>query len=78
MEDRQGSNIRAIYPNPYRTGEAISITGLENGSYRLQLFNINGRIIESQTISGQSQASFSSNPHQGLYIIVLSDNSGVL
>ncbi len=76
--DHEQSGIEAIYPNPYRPGDPIRFNGLESGTYQLQLFDINGRLLESRVVEQQTTTGFTSNLRSGLYIMVLSDNSKVL
>jgi len=74
--ERPESDIKAIFPNPYRTGYDISFQGLEKGTYRLELFDISGKLVETKEIGQNRQASFDSGLRNGIYIIVLSDAHG--
>lgn len=75
---RPQSDIKAIFPNPYRTGYDISFQGLEKGTYRLDLFDISGKLVETKVIGQNGQASFDSGLRNGMYIMVLSGAHGTV
>ena len=78
ISDVEKTDVRAVFANPYRPGDPISFAGLESGTYGLQLFDINGRLLETRTVEQRSQTAFTTDLRNGLYIMMLSDNSRVL
>lgn len=78
QDDNAKTDIKAIFPNPYSSGDMISFSGLEEGNYRLQLFDVRGTLIETKEILKNGKVYFSSKLPNGLYIMVVSDKSGYL
>ena len=43
----------AVYPNPCKTRENLTINLPENGNYELQIVNTDGLTIQHQTVKGE-------------------------
>lgn len=74
FDEKESNKIAATFRNPYQTGDQIRFSGLESGNYSLQLYNLNGQLVEVAEMGSSDQASFRTNPGQGLYIMVLNNN----
>ncbi len=69
------SNIN-IYPNPFSTYIYISVNKIKNDSYYLEIYNSEGEVIETKTISKNDSKLDFSMYNNGLYIFKIKDLLG--
>jgi hypothetical protein len=72
------TGIRGIFRNPYQHGDPINFSGLEPGTYLVQVMDITGRTIETQNYIPGQAISLKSNNNNGLHMIILTDGDGIL
>ncbi len=75
--DNQEEEIKAIFRNPYQNGDMIQLDGLEEKPYTAQIFDINGRVVETYQLSGNNQFVLQNKLNTGLYILTISDGQKV-
>jgi hypothetical protein len=63
-----------VYPNPVKKGSPITIEGILKGVESLKIYDVNGRLIRTETLQGRDGASSVSTTTplpstDGIYII---------
>ncbi|GAB3232500.1 hypothetical protein GCM10027346_19800 [Hymenobacter seoulensis] len=67
-----------VFPSPASATEVVRAEwqGLPAGAYQLMLYNMQGRLVSQQTVSGSDAALATSALPTGLYQVVLVNNAG--
>lgn len=74
VEEVKPLNSLTVYPNPFK--DVLNIQAKEDNLISLQLFDINGRVIKQESISGTSYQLNLENLSQAVYILeITSDKS---
>lgn len=71
----QDSVSMSIYPNPAHAGETIIVVNNDNEETLLTIYDLDGRMLHSQTISG-GQTSVNISLSKGIYIARLANGKG--
>ncbi len=68
----------AVYPNPVKQGENLTINLPENGNYELQIVNTDGLTIQHQTVKGGKTTISTSNIKNGVYFYMAKSINGTI
>lgn len=75
LDDKRPALTAAVYPNPLQQGETLHFSGLEAGTYEVQLFDLRGRIVLEQLVDSPAPGAELSlaMPHlaKGVYTLQL-------
>ena len=76
-------SLSPAYPNPFNPSTNLSYTVPQDGSVKLSVYDINGRLVESLVDSHQQAGSYNavwnaSNISSGVYFVRLSASSEIL
>lgn len=74
VEEVKPLNNLTVYPNPFK--DFLNIQTKEDNLISIQLFDINGRIIKQENISGNSYQLNLENLPQAIYILEISSDKG--
>ncbi len=70
------SQLKCVVANPY-SGQTIQCDLNENHMYRMDLFDIRGRLVQSMNISGGAMFTIGQGLENGMYIMRILDENGV-
>ena len=76
-------SLSPAYPNPFNPSTNLSYTVPQDGSVKLSVYDINGRLVENLVNSYQQAGSYNavwnaSNISSGVYFVRLSASSEIL
>jgi|GEM_PF-3230489 len=79
INENQKENAFCNFPNPYTIGQTVNCNQLKPGeNYRIIVYNSNGAMVNSQTITGGQSFAIRYPLPDGLYLITVSGKEGVI
>lgn len=67
----------SIFPNPAMNSIGIKLTGISNSGYRIEIVNMNGKLVESNFVNGLDNLNLDvSNYESGTYNVLIESEKG--
>ena len=73
----QNDGIVVSFQNPYPPGSTISVSGLSEGTYEVQLYNISGQMTYNAIYNSGENFCLEGNFPEGLYLLNISSGLDV-
>jgi len=68
----------SVKPNPFKESINIEMDDMIDDNYKIEIFNVQGQLIQSHNISNESTNINTSNISKGFYILIIKNNSAIL
>ncbi len=71
------ANVK-IYPNPFSAFTNIEVSGLDLKNGQFKLYDVTGRLIRDETISGNTHVLYKKGLHSGMYFYTIEHDGALL
>ncbi len=78
LNNQDNNNVELSFKNPYTSGSTIYLSGLTEGLYQVNVYNMSGQIVFTGSYASGDNFSLDAKLPEGLYLLNVARNGNVL